>query len=100
LWRAFLLEKIMTEHKGLPVSGYKATQPDEFIQLVNENKQLEERILRQIEKHYNMGAAIDQRAIAIAKTGIQEAFMWLNRGVFQPQRISLPEDGATLPLSD
>lgn len=34
----------------------------------------------------------DQRWIAIARTHFQEGFMALNRAVFQPQRIELPED--------
>ena len=36
--------------------------------------------------------ANDQRMVAIARTGIQEAFMWANRAVFQPSRVKLPED--------
>lgn len=31
----------------------------------------------------------DQRMIAIAFTGVQEAFMWANRAVFQPTRVKL-----------
>ena len=44
-------------------------------------------MLRQIERHKERGTELDQRAIALAFTKIQEAFMWLNRGVFQPQRL-------------
>lgn len=72
---------------GLPVAGYKKTQPPHLIALVNENKVLEEKILRQIEAHKARGAELDQRSIQIAFTTIQEAFMWLNRGVFQPARL-------------
>lgn len=79
---------------GLPVAGYKPTQPQWALDLVNENKALEERVLRQIEKHAagEMLNELDQRAVSIARTKIQEAFMWLNRGVFQPGRVKLPED--------
>lgn len=80
----------MTEHKGLPVAGYK-DQKDENVSIVNENKVLEERVLRQIEK-IKACPAYDARMASIAFTGIQEAFMWLNRAVFQPGRIALPED--------
>jgi hypothetical protein len=83
------------ETKGLPVQGYRATQPQWKIDLVDENKVLEERVLRQIERHQRgVGAPeIDQRHVAIARTEIEKAFMSLNRAVFQPQRIKLPEDG-------
>ncbi|QND53434.1 cyclic nucleotide-binding protein [Phyllobacterium sp. 628] len=92
----------MTEHKGLPVAGYKA-QSDKAVALVNENKILEERCLRQIDamNKHNMDAEAagiaksgqyDPRMMALARTGIQEAFMWMNRAVFQPDRIKLPED--------
>jgi hypothetical protein len=73
---------------GLPVAGYKKTQPAHLIALVNENKLLEEKILRQIERHKERGSELDQRAVALAFTAIQDAFMWLNRGVFQPQRLT------------
>lgn len=73
--------------QGLPVAGYKKTQPPHLIALVNENKVLEEKVLRQIERHKERGNELDQRAVALAFTKIQEAFMWLNRGVFQPERL-------------
>lgn len=92
----------MAEHAGLPVAGYVA-QSDDKVALVNENKVLEERCLRQLDamNKHNMNmedkglgksAQYDPRMMALARTGIQEAFMWMNRAVFQPTRISLPED--------
>jgi len=78
----------MTEHSGLPVAGYKP-QSAEKVALVNENKVLEEQVLRQIEKIKDAGV-YDGRMASIAFTGIQEAFMWLNRAVFRPGRIELP----------
>lgn len=81
------------EHKGLPVAGYQP-QTDEKVAVVNANKALEERCLRQVDammgSHKETG--YDPRMIALAKTGIQDAFMWLNRAVFQPGRVRLPED--------
>lgn len=83
-------EEPMTQHSGLPVSGYKP-QSDDKVALVNENKALEERVLRQFDK-MRTDNTLDQRMVSIAFTGIQEAFMWANRAVFQPGRVSLPED--------
>jgi len=80
-------------HAGLPVVGYRP-QSDDAVNLVNENKILEERVLRQIDAHVrnNDSVEINQRMVALARTKAQEAFMWLNRAVFQPARINLPED--------
>lgn len=81
----------MGDNQGLPVAGY-VPQSDEKVALVNENKELEERVLRQLDKMRAVGSAFDQRMVSIAFTGIQEAFMWANRAVFQPTRVALPED--------
>lgn len=89
----------MTEHKGLPVAGYVA-QSDAKVALVNQNKELEERVLRQIDairienecRPLGQPHIYDPRMTALAQTKVQEAFMWLNRAIFQPQRVTLPED--------
>lgn len=82
----------MAEHQGLPVSGY-APQTDDKVALVNENKALEERVLRQFDKLAALPAGtVDGRWFAIGRTGIEQAFMALNRAVFQPTRVKLPED--------
>ena len=78
------------KHEGLPVKGYVG-QPQWKVDLVNENKVLEARVLRQIDTH-RTHADVDQRMVALANTKVQEAFMWLNRAAFQPTRIALPED--------
>lgn len=78
------------ENQPLPVAGY-TSQPDGAVALVNENKVLEERVLRQIDR-MSFDAGLDQRMIALARTNIQTGFMWLNRSVFQPTRVALPED--------
>ena len=77
-------------HTGLPVAGY-VDQSAGNVALVNENKQLEERLLRQIERLHELGTC-DPRMLHLATTGIQQACMWLNRAVFQPGRVTLPED--------
>jgi hypothetical protein len=74
-------------HEGLPVAGYQP-QSDARIALVNDYKETEERLLRSIEQNPDL----DHRWAAIAKTDLQKAFMSLNRAVFQPGRIKLPED--------
>jgi hypothetical protein len=100
----------MTEdHKPLPVQGY-TPQSDAKVALVNEFKQDEERLLRKIDAMYGQTipnpdpdhpaaevSKYDMRWAAVARTHFQEGFMALNRAVFQPQRIKLPEDDGNLP---
>ena len=83
----------MTVHAGLPVAGY-LPQSGAKVAAVNINKALEERVLRQIDGLKAEGIH-DPRMLALAFTEIQSGFMWLNRAVFQPSRISLPEDKET-----
>ena len=80
----------MSEHKGLPVHGYQP-QSDSKVVEVNVNKVLEERVLRRIEELQKLGSC-DPRFLAIGRTGIEQAFMAINRAVFQPGRVALPED--------
>lgn len=80
----------MTEHKGLPVSGYQP-QSDAKVSLVNENKKAEELVLRLLDKLKD-APSIDQRWLAIGRTSIEQGFMAVNRAVFQPSRIALPND--------
>lgn len=82
------------KHEGLPVAGYRS-QSDENVAIVNENKVLEERVLRRLDALRNAAPemGIDGRWLAIARTDIEQGFMALNRAIFQPGRISLPEDG-------
>lgn len=82
----------MADHQGLPVAGYQP-QTDDKVQIVNRAKELEERVLRHLDG-LRANPACDQRMVSIAVTGIQEAFMWANRAVFQPSRVKLPDDGS------
>lgn len=90
----------MEEHKGLPVAGYQP-QSDAKVKLVNSNKETEERLLRLLdttrgvmwESNGSFGPAYDQRWLAIARAHFEQGFMALNRAIFQPSRVSLPEDG-------
>ena len=83
----------MAEHQGLPVAGYKA-QSSEKIALVNYFKEIEERILRVLDDLQGDGGAegVDKRWLAIGRTQLEQAFMAINRSVFQPGRVSLPGD--------
>lgn len=78
------------KHKGLPVAGYNPQTADK-VAIVNENKVLEERCIRAAEA-IQRSEGMDARMAAQAITGIQQSFMWLNRAVFQPGRVALPED--------
>lgn len=85
-------------HSGLPVAGYQP-QSEAKVALVNEFKADEERLLRKIDALVDANAAAhlgfpptDPRWASVARTHFQEGFMALNRAVFQPQRIALPED--------
>ena len=77
----------MSDHKPMPVAGYTA-QIDENVQMVNMNKQDEERILRSIDL-YAMNADVDKRWLSIATTHIEQGFMAMNRAIFRPQRVKL-----------
>jgi hypothetical protein len=80
----------MEQHQGLPVAGYKP-QNEENVSLVNNNKTLEEMVLRAMD-NLAMHPDTDKRWVAIARTHIEQGFMALNRAVFKPGRISLPND--------
>ena len=86
-------------NQGLPVKGYKP-QSDAAIELVNQNKVTEEKLLRQIDylmqhsraEHLEEHWLADRRWLAIARTHIEQGFMALNRAIFRPQRVELDED--------
>lgn len=83
----------MTDHQPLPVKGY-TSQSEANTALANEGKELEERVLRWIEKVLaNVPDEPERkRYAALGKTNVQDGFMWTIRAIFNPQRIALPED--------
>lgn len=81
------------KHEGLPVPGYRP-QSSEAVELVKVNKELEERVLRVLDALAGLGEVIDQRWLAIGRTHIEQGFMAVNRSIFRPGRVALPEDGA------
>lgn len=85
-------------HNGLPVEGYSA-QSELAVQLVNNNKQTEECILRLIDSLLADKAA-DLRWLEEARVHLEIGFMALNRAIFQPRRVKLPEDEGPATLAD
>ena len=83
----------MQEHSGLPVAGYKP-QSERNVEIVNGHKETEERLLRHLDElaGFYCPVSVDNRWLAIARTHFEQGFMALNRAVFQPSRIGLPED--------
>lgn len=77
----------MTDAKGLPVKGYKPTQPEWAIKAANNIKVLEEKLLRELDDLVAKGSDVDQRWVAIGRTTIQQGCMGAVRAIFQPQRI-------------
>lgn len=77
------------------VHGY-VEQPESAIRAVNDNKHLEELVLRQIERihaaivngYIPMREARSMRHLMDAERHIEMGFMLLNRAIMQPSRIS------------
>ena len=80
----------MTDHQPMPVHGY-TPQSDDKVATVNVNKQLEENVLQQLDA-LKLRGDVDQRWLAIGRTGIEQAFMAINRSVFRPGRAKLEGD--------
>ena len=77
-------------NKPLPVLGY-TSQSDEKVELVNKSKAFEERLLRFLEDVAGKEGT-NLHSIQEAHTRFREAFMWINRAIFNPPRLKLPED--------
>jgi hypothetical protein len=80
------------EHKGLPVTGYRPTQPPEAVELVNRLKaheqafvELAAEVQRYVEQnaepHY-VGSSL--RRLAIAQTQLEQGYMMAAKAVFMP----------------
>jgi hypothetical protein len=81
----------MSMHDGLPVAGYRP-QSTEAVDLVNANKQAEERTLRMLD---SLVGRVDARWLAIGRSQIELGWMAVNRAIFQPGRALLPSDDTT-----
>lgn len=78
------------QHEGLPVAGYKP-QDALAVSLVNKNKAAEETVLRILDDLEGV-QNVDRRWLAIGRTAIEQGFMAVNRAVFKPGRVKLPDD--------
>lgn len=74
---------------GLPVAGY-SPQSETNVERVNLNKRLEEQVLRALDVLAEQ-PDIDKRWLAIGRTSIEQGFMAVNRAVFKPGRVELPD---------
>lgn len=87
----------MTEqHASLPVHGYSA-QSSSAVDEVNANKLMEEAVLRRLDELAK--GDVDGRWLAIGRTHIEQAFMAINRAIFKPARVVLPEDRTDAPTA-
>lgn len=75
---------------SLPVSGYRP-QKQQAIDWVNQNKAFEENALRQLD-YFKGLPEVDQRWLAVGRTHLEQAWMAINRAIFQPGRVTLPDD--------
>ena len=78
------------DHKPLPVDGYKP-QSQNNVDFVNNNKRVEEEVLRALDFYKGL-PDIDQRWLAIGRTGVEQAFMAINRAIFKPGRVALAHE--------
>jgi len=69
------------QHKQ--IKGYRDLSQEE-IDAMNEGKALAEQVGAWIDKLNAQGPALDQRAVALGKTNLQQGFMWAIRGIAQP----------------
>lgn len=72
-----------------PVAGYRP-QSAGALELVNQNKRMEENVLRVLDALRVTG--VDGRWLAVGRTHIEQGFMAINRAIFQPDRVKLPTD--------
>lgn len=84
------MENLQNKNIGLPVHGYQP-QSEDRVALVNQNKQLEEHILRHLDTMKD-ASVIDQQWLAVGRTHLEQAFMAINRAVFKPSRVDGPLD--------
>lgn len=84
------MNETIAEYTGLPIEGYRLQQ-SAAVDLVNVNKRMEEEVLRVLD---GLAASpdIDKRWLAIGRTGIEQAFMAINRAVFKPSRVKMVGD--------
>lgn len=78
-----------------PIPGYQDVSAWKQ-NVVTDNKRAEERLLRVLDA-MRKDPRIEQRWLAIGRTQLEQAFMFINRAVFAPTRVTLPDDAAAKP---
>ncbi|MFW6855405.1 DUF7681 family protein [Burkholderia gladioli] len=71
------------ENQHRIIKGYRELALEE-IELMNEAKEVGAKVGDLIEK-LRAATMLDQRAVALGATNIQQGFMWLIRGIAQPE---------------
>lgn len=69
------------QHKQ--IKGYRDLSQEE-INMMNKGKELAAHVGEWIEELQLHGVVLDQRAVALGKTNLQQGFMWAIRGIAQP----------------
>lgn len=69
------------QHKQ--IKGYRDLSQQE-IDMMNKGKELAALVGQWIDDLQAEGAFLDQRAVALGKTNLQQGFMWAIRGIAQP----------------
>lgn len=69
------------QHKR--IKGYRDLSQAE-IDAMNKGKELAAQVGAWIDELQAQGAVLDQRAVALGKTNLQQGFMWAIRGIAQP----------------
>jgi hypothetical protein len=75
----------MSAMTPLPVAGY-TTQSEQNVALVNQNKRIEEMVLRQLDL-VAQASGVDARWFAVGRRHIETGFMEVNRSIFKPERL-------------
>ena len=71
------------ENQHQKITGYRDLSQAE-IDAMNEGKALAEQCGQWLDKLQSQGSALDQRAVALGKTNLQQGFMWAIRAIAQP----------------
>lgn len=71
------------ENQHKQIKGYRDLSQAE-IDAMNKGKALAVQVGEWVAELESQGTVLDQRAVALGKTNLQQGFMWAIRGVAQP----------------
>lgn len=72
------------ENQHKLIKGYRDLSEEE-IAAMNKGKALAEEVGKWIDELQAQGIKLDQRAVSLGKTNLQQGFMWAIRGIAQPE---------------